>query len=200
MKPRKDESERNPVRQQLSFTAKNLPVIVHDLNDSPRMSVQDANVNGRDSTQNRSPDKNRSLSPSTNSDLALAYARHRLIVSLMREVYAMFNSKWGPEIHTCTNSQAGYSSGQTNQSESQAESIRKNGKRRLEDRDSPPGDDNNIKRDKRDSNNPKAQDQGLPYACPFHKYAPQKYCMNNDTGAMYRSCAGPGFSFVSHVK
>ena len=130
----------------------------------------------------------------------IAEAKHELIVTLMKEVYAMFGSEWKVSARTCAASQQGSSGGQAQPSKLTAPRDGKNSKKRLKDRDSsPPGDDNG-KRKKRDEPDAELQKQGRPFACPFHKYDPYKYSLNSDTGAAYRSCLGPGFTSISHVK
>ena len=130
----------------------------------------------------------------------IAEAKHELMVTLMKEVYAMFDSEWKVSARTCATSQQGSCGGQAQPSKLAAPRDGKNSKKRLKDRDSsPPGDDNG-KRKKRDDPDAELQKQDRPFACPFHKYDPYKYSLNSDTGAAYRSCLGPGFTSISHVK
>ena len=49
------------------------------------------------------------------------------------------------------------------------------------------------KRDRPDGESPR-------FACPFHKYDPIRYSVNNTTEGKYRTCAGPGFPTVSRLK
>ena len=122
------------------------------------------------------------------------------MVTLMKEVYAMFDSEWKLSARTCANSQQASSGGQALPSKLAAPRNGKNSKKRSKDRDSsPPGDDNG-KRRKRDDPDAGLQNKGRLFACPFHKYDPYKYSLNSDTGAVYRTCLGPGFTSISHVK
>ena len=112
----------------------------------------------------------------------------------------MFDSEWKLSARTCATSQQRSSGGQAQTSKLAAPRHGESSKKRPKDRDSsPPGDDNG-KRRKRDDAEAGLQNQGRPFACPFHKYDPYKYSLNSDTGAAYRSCLGPGFTSISHVK
>ena len=122
------------------------------------------------------------------------------MVNLMKEVYALFDAKWKVSARTCATSHQTPSGGKAQPSKPAAPRDGKNSKKRLKDRDfSPPGDDEG-KRRKTDNPEVELQNQGRPFACPFHKYDPFKYSLNSDTGAAYRSCLGPGFTTISHVK
>lgn len=138
--------------------------------------------------------------PYTAFDLEIVRAKHELMVTLMKEVYAIFDSGWKVNVQTCASSQQGSSGNQAQTSKREAPRLDKNPKRRKKDRDSsPPGDDDG-KRKKRDDPDAGLQNQCRLFACPFHKYDPYKYSLNSDTGAAYRSCQGPGFTSISHVK
>lgn len=122
------------------------------------------------------------------------------MVTLMKEVYAMFDSEWKVSARSCTNFQEGSTRGKAQPSNLAAPRGGINSKKRLKDRDSSPPDDDNGKRRKKDDPDAGRQKQDRPFACPFYKYDPYKYSLNSDTGAAYRSCQGPGFTSISHVK
>lgn len=126
--------------------------------------------------------------------------KQHLITILMHEVYAMFDSPRIDNIRSCTSSHTASSSNQSQDSNNVTRMSQRFGKRQMQDRDSsPPGDDNGKRRRKEPS---KSNDcgPGRLLACPFHQYDPCKYCANQDTGATYRACAGPGFASISRMK
>lgn len=142
-----------------------------------------------------------STSPKTGFDFTMALAKHELIVTLMKEFYAIFDTEWKADIRSCASSGSGPSRPQS-KSSALAPLAGKNSKRRTQDRDSPPLDDGNGsgKRGKKGGPDTGHHTQGRLFACPFHKHDPSKYCLNDDTGAAYRSCPGPGFASISHLK
>ena len=135
--------------------------------------------------------------PYSSFDLNIAKAKHELMVTLMKEVYAMFDSKWKANIRTCATSQQGSSGTHARPSQIEAPRAGQHSKKRMKDRDTSPPGKGNGKRKKNDD--PKV---GLhrQFACPFHKYDPYKYSLNSDTGAAYKSCMGPGSVSISHLK
>ena len=166
----------------------------------PRTSTSDAALTSQSQSSSASP----SQSPHASFDLIIAQAKHEMMVTLMKEVYAMFDSEWKVSARTCAASQEGSSKGHAQPNKLAAPRDCENSKKRPKDREknrdsSPPGDDNG-KRRKRDDPEAGLQNQGRPFACPFNKYDPYKYSLNSDTGAAYRSCLGPGFTSISHVK
>ncbi len=118
----------------------------------------------------------------------------------MRVVYALFGSPSGADVRACASSGQEDPKDQAQQPKSRNDSCRKVRKRGMKDRDSPPPEDDGDRRGNRDKKTPKIEADSLPLACPFHKYNPGKYCANSDTGKLYRSCAGPGFSSVSRLR
>ena len=152
------------------------------------------------SSQSERTSASPSQSPCGSFDLRIVQAKHKLMVALMKEVYAMFDSGWKVGVRTCATSQQKTSGTQAQPSKSEASLVKKNAKKRMNDRDSsPPGDDDDGKRRKKDDRDTVLQQQRRPFACPFHKYDPYKYSLDSDVGSKYRSCLGPGFKFVSHV-
>lgn len=141
-----------------------------------------------------------SPSPENDAWLTVSYTKHLMMVSLMSDVYTIFNSQWKADFRSRIGSQAASTSGYSQSSNSRTPSSTGRGKRRLPDRDSPPPDANDEK--KRKSRSTKTGDSGQErmFACFFYKYNAQKYCSNSDTGTKYRSCAGPGFSRISQLK
>ncbi|KAG8533891.1 uncharacterized protein KY384_001632 [Bacidia gigantensis] len=139
----------------------------------------------------------------------LERVKHTLLVTLMSDFYEMLNSK--STSFECTD---GTGKGkQTKKAPVQIQSSigkqqqyqgQKDGKKRWMDRGPPNGDDED---DNDSDNEPPTSRQGRkiprysnPLACPFHKFNRAKYSINNDTGGLYRACAGPGFQKISEVK
>ena len=139
---------------------------------------------------------------STENDpwLTVAYAKHRVMVSLMMDVYAIFNSQWRVGFRSQTGSQSASPDAYSQDSSSSKPSSTSSGKRKAQDEDCHPSDVHGEK--KRKIGSPKSGNghHGRLFACCFYKYNAQKYCSNSDTGTKYRSCAGPGFSKISQLK
>ncbi len=152
------------------------------------------------STEGDSSDDTSSPSPENAAWLALAHAKHQMMVSLMRDVYTIFDPQWKAASRSRAGSQAASTGALSQNSNSRTPFSTGKGKRRMQDRDSPPPDGNDEK--KRKVKSPKVGDGGQDrlFACFFYKYNAQKYCSNSDTGTKYRSCAGPGFSNISKLK
>ena len=136
-----------------------------------------------------------------NCNEAMLESRHTLLKNLMKDVYEMFNPNWGADAQTCANPPSG-------SSETQGHSRLKLGsspvarKRQSNDRDQERPD-----KEKRKRGRGAQSDAGSPgdfkcrlFACPFHKYDPHKYSVNDETLAKYRTCTGPGFPFISRLK
>ena len=141
-----------------------------------------------------------SPSPENDAWLIMAYAKHRTMVLLMNEVYAIFSSKWSADFRSRTGSQAPSSGAGSQDSSSRTPTPPENGKRQMEDRGSHSPDTNNNKKRKTGSRRLEEGSQGRLFACCFHKYNPQKYCSSSETGTKFRSCEGPGFSKISQLK
>ncbi len=140
-----------------------------------------------------------SLLPQNDAWLAMSFAKHRMMVSLMRDVYSIFDPQWRAECRSRTGSQAADTGAYSQDSSSRTPSSIRKGKRRVDDRDSDPPDGDDKKKRKKDSQKSGDSGQGRLFACCFYKYNSQKYCSNSDTGTKYRSCAGPGFSKISQL-
>ena len=167
---------------------------VHDSSQS-LADMSDTSMSLQSENTSASP----SQSPCGSIDLKILQAKHELMVTLMKEVYAMFDSKWKVGVRTCGTSQQ--RSSETHAQSSQLEASRgsKNAKRRLNDRDTPPPGEDNGKRKKNDDHETVPQQPRRLLACPFRKYDPHKYSVNSHAGSKYRTCIGPGFKFVSQV-
>ena len=152
------------------------------------------------SLRSGSTSANPSQSPYSSFDLKIAQAKHELIVTLMKEVYALFDTIWRIKVRTCAPSQQESSGTQSQPSKLETPWVGGTNKKRKKDRDSSPPGDGNDKRGKMDDPDAELQHQGRPFACPFRKYDPYKYTLNSNTGTTYRSCLGPGFRSISHVK
>ena len=128
---------------------------------------------------------------------AMAYVKHILIKTLMREVYSMFDSQWNYNVrsHAGHQSECSLSGSQPGNSSSQ-----KTGKRSLQERESSPPEDDSGRGEKRQRTDPHTKEVGRLLACPFHKYDPDKYGPNSISGTKFRSCIGPGFPSVARLK
>lgn len=167
--------------------------------DSP-IPEPDSGASSRDSTESDSSEDITSLSPENDAWLTVASAKHRMMVSVMRDVYTIFNSQWRADLRSHTGSQAASTGTHSQQSSSRTPSSTGTGKRRMQDRDSDPPDADGEKKRKIKSLTSGDGSQERLYACFFYKYNAQKYSSNSDTGTKYRSCAGPGFSKISQLK
>ena len=164
--------------------------------------VQEDDSGGSDGAHGEDEFDGYTPSPSPGHDawLTVAYAKHRMLVALMRDVYAIFNSQWTAEIRNRTGSQAPSAGAYSQDSGLGTPSSSKNGKRQMEDRGSPPPDGNDTKKRKKASLKSGDGSEGRCLACCFYKYNAHKYCSNSDTGTKYRSCAGPGFTKIAQLK
>lgn len=147
-----------------------------------------------------SSDDTASPSPENDAWLTVTYVKHRMMVSLMRDVYAIFDPHWKSEVRSHAGDQAASTGAHAQNSISRALPSTGKGKWRLQDRDSPPPDGNDEKKRKTKSSNFGDDGQERLFACCFHKHNAQKYCSNGDTRLKYRSCAGPGFRKISKLK
>ena len=153
------------------------------------------------SIQSIDSDESGSVSPAGYGELTIAYTKHQIISSLMRDVYAMFSSQWQANVRTRTTPEAESSRVILNACES-TDCSRKTslGKRANYERDRSQGDGNDGKKKKNSPPDTTNCAPDLQLACPFHKYDPIKYCPNLDTGVKYRTCLGPGFPSISRLK
>ena len=163
-------------------------------------SQEDEGISTGDSIES---DSNEDLSgPSLEDEawLLVAYSKHRMTVSLLKDVYGMFNPQWTTEIRSRAGSRTTSTGASSQHSSSPTSSSTNKGKRKVQDEDSETPDANDKKRRGTNAGTVRDSDQGRLYACCFHKFDAQKYCINTDTGPKYRSCAGPGFSKISQLK
>ena len=142
-------------------------------------------------------DNTESLNSLSDTQTAMAYVKHILIQTLMREVYSMFDSQWNYNVrsHAGYRSECSLSGRQPGSSSSQ-----KTGKRSLQERESSPPEDDSGRGEKRQRTDPHTKEVGRLLACPFHKYDPDKYGPNSISGTKFRSCIGPGFPSVARLK
>lgn len=93
------------------------------------------------SLKSGSTSANPSQSPYSSFDLKIAQAKHELIVTLMKEVYALFDTIWRIKVRTCAPSQQESSGTQSQPSKLKTPWVGGTNQRRKKDRDSsPPGD------------------------------------------------------------
>lgn len=152
------------------------------------------------SSQSESTSTSLSQSPYDSFDLSIAQAKHDLMVTLMKEFYAIFDSRWKVSVQTCASSQQESSEVRPQSSKTEVPRVGKNSRKRKKDRDSSPPGDGNGRREKKDDSDSRLHHPSRPYACPFHKYDPYKYSLNDDTGAAYRSCPSHGSNSIAHLK
>ena len=131
-------------------------------------------------------------------DLSIAKAKHELMVTLMKEVYALFDTGW--KVRTCANSKQESSGTRAQSSRPEDSRVGKSSKKRMRDRDSSPPGDGDGKREKKDDPDIRLHHQSRTFACPFHKHDPYKYSFNGDTGVVYRSCPTFGSASISHLR
>ncbi|CAF9907907.1 MAG: hypothetical protein HETSPECPRED_007934 [Heterodermia speciosa] len=130
--------------------------------------------------------------------LVVLHSKHLLLVDLMQEVYAIFDQRWAANVQGHVGS-SDPTTPPTNQNR-KSDSSRKGKKRCRDDRDfTPPNDGGSRKRPSNEipSNTEKQND---PFACPFHKHEPAKYCCSVIDGSRYRACVGPGFATIARLK
>ena len=181
---------------------------VSNMERTPLRSSQSSPVHGlftEEEKQSSCSNESDDISIDDELRLVLLYMKHRLIVELMRDIYAMFSGKWiwNDKMRSCAvagSGPLGNPSREPKVPESQGSSFQRPSKRQRLDRESPPRDDRNRKRKKADLADPKMKDASRLFACPFNKFDPRKYSTNSGTGATYRSCAGPGFSKIARLK
>lgn len=143
---------------------------------------------GEDSNNTLDTEEDMMSFPKREASIAIAYAKHTIIANLMREVYSRFASPDSPLFRSCTTSCSGSPGASSNpgfssRPLSQLSQGKAFGKRLLEDRDlTPPGDDDRNKR-RRDVTSTPSQNPKRPFACPFHKYDPRKYSINETSGS-----------------
>lgn len=147
------------------------------------------------SLKSGSTSANPSQSPYSSFNLKIAQAKHELIVTLMKEVYALFDtgeSRCG-RVHPPNKNRLEHSLNHPNLRLPGLVGLIKSARRietlhRL------------VMVMTSEGRWTILQYQGRPFACPFRKYDPYKYTLNSNTGTTYRSCLGPGFRPISHVK
>ena len=160
----------------------------------------DSGMSSGVSTENELSEDTSSPSPENDAWLTVAYAKHRMVVSLMKDVYTTLNPQWKADIRSQTGPRSASTGAYSQPSSSQTPSSTGRGKRRTQDRDSPPPDAHDEKKRKTKPTRSGDGDQGRLFACFFYKYNSRKYCSNSETGTKYRSCAGPGFSKIAQLK
>ena len=142
-------------------------------------------------------------SPQSYHLLIMARARHEVVVPVMKEVYAVLTSNGDGGVKQRARSRHESSTARSCELGLHPQRKGKIGKRRERGDDSSANeedDDNKRKRPKCSSPRLASDDIPLQYACPFHKYDPLKYRPTADAGSRYRTCVGPGFKSISHLK
>ena len=105
-------------------------------------------------TESDSSDNPPSPSPENDTWLTLAYAKHQMMVSLMRDVYAIFNPQWEAYLRSRTGSQAASTGASSQNSSSRTPSSTAGGKRRMQNRGSSPPTPTTRKRRKLNPQDP----------------------------------------------
>lgn len=160
----------------------------------------DGGTSSEANTESVLSENSSSPSPENDAWLTVAYAKHRMMVSLMRDVYIIFNSPWEADFRSQTGSQAASTGASSQSSSSQMASSTGKGKRKMRNGDFQPPEANEEKKRKIEASKNRDGGPKRLFACFFNKFNAQKYCSNGDTGSRYRSCAGPGFSKISQLK
>lgn len=136
-------------------------------------------------------------------NLVVIKAKHELLVTLIKDVYAMLGSKEEvSNVRTCaTSSESGPSGTLSQGSTSELPTLGKDSNRRMQGRKLPREEDNDDgKRRKKTGLGLDPRHHSRRYACPFHKHNPIKYSVENSIITRYRTCSGPGFSAISRLK
>lgn len=135
------------------------------------------------------------------SEAAIAHAKHLLIDALMRDVYSIIGSQWNAAIQTHGAPGSESPNSHSQPSDAHGKKSRANGKRRIRDRGPSPPSDDNGKRTKGDLETAAIRQKNRLFACPYYKNNPRKYCVNDESGRKYRSCAAaPGLNGINRVK
>ena len=134
-------------------------------------------------------------------EIAVLHSRHQMMAKCMQEVYAIFDQLWAPNTrtHATSASDSGLQNSQSTESAVTSGGAR-GVKRRRGDRDTSPPDGRRRKRIDNSETPLAVDDESQPFACPLHKYDPEKYSCNNITGSKFRACMGPGFPTIARLK
>ena len=136
--------------------------------------------------------------------MTVLHEKHMLLLSLMESFYdemlvayiyrtATAGSR---SQQTSNSSQSTASGGQF----SNASNPRRGHKRHKDEDDEPPEEHRSGKRGEKGEGVSSKHAGSRLFACPYHKYDPRTHCVNSLYGAKYRTCAGPGFKQLSHVR
>ena len=162
--------------------------------------IEHENSSSENDTQDVVSDESQSPSPEDDSLLIIAYAKHQLVVKLMREVYTIFDQSWTANVQSRTGSESSNSNVSSLEEHSGNDLTRGNERRRKRDRDFAPPNDPHGKKKKENPTPSSLEDETRLFACPFHKFDQCKYSCNATTGLKYRACMGPGFKKIARVK
>lgn len=175
-----------------------------DLIGSPQGSEAFTNQSDSPGNSMRSDD---SGSADDDEYLIVLLAKHKILASLMREVYSILGynptETPGQSPSDAGEINGGPSSYQVDSEHGRSQNKGGKGKKRALDRDSqPPDEDENDGRKKRSGAEPDplVDGDGRLYACPFFKYDPRKYNSNSSAGKKYRTCTGPGWENIARLK
>jgi hypothetical protein len=155
------------------------------------------------STPSECSDEKVNLPLLSDRKLVVIKAKHELLVTLMKDVYAMLGSKEEvANVRTCaTSSESGPSGTFPQGSASELPTLGKDSKRRMQGRKLPREEDNDDgKRRKKTGLSLDPRHHSRRYACPFHKHNPIRYSVENSIMIRYRTCSGPGFTAISRLK
>ena len=134
------------------------------------------------------------------SRLELLHAKHQIVVNIMRDVYVLFDPQWTAGAKNCAGHEE-TSSAQGPSPNNSTSRSKNRSKRKSDELDpEPPGESDDGKRRNRGAKQPGQIQQAPLYACPFNKFAPQRYCITNGTGQKYRTCWRPGFDSMARVR
>ena len=132
--------------------------------------------------------------------MLLIYSKHRLMVRLMQEVYAIFDKQWSVAGSSRAGSEASGSSPPAHQQDSSSGSKSSQKQAHKRRRDEQDHDDHRAGKRGRSDRPVAPRDGEKTFACPFYQKDPVKYSCNNSTRLKYRACMGPGFENIARLK
>ena len=134
-------------------------------------------------------------------DLVRLRAKHDLLVSLMKDVYVLLDWTCEKQMRQCTSSSQERADKNNPSNHEIARHNSSLGSKKRKGRDeTPPRDEEDGQKKRKVSSSRSDKSHVMLFACPFHKYDNNRYQPSTESGNRYRSCTGPGFKTISHVK
>ena len=136
--------------------------------------------------------------------MTVLHEKHMLLLTLMESFYDEMLVAYIYRTATAGSpSQQTSNSSQSTASERQimnASNPRRGRKRHKDEDGEPPEEHRSGKRGEKGEGVSSKHAGSRLFACPYFKYDPRTHCVNSLYGAKYRTCAGPGFKQLSHVR